>query len=88
MLGSLWERREMPQSANGMLATLLLKATWKKSRHSNPSGDCVELAKLTGGRIAVRNSRHPNGPTLLYPHAAMAAFLRVVKEGELDEMTR
>ncbi|MGH3836200.1 MAG: DUF397 domain-containing protein [Pseudonocardiaceae bacterium] len=77
----------MPQSFNGMRATRLRRATWKKSSHSNPSGDCVELAELTGGKIAVRNSRLPGGPTLLYTRAVMAAFLQVVKEGGFDEVT-
>lgn len=63
------------------------EATWRKSSHSNPSGDCVELAELTGGKIAVRNSRHPGGPTLLYTRVAMAAFLQVVKERGFDEVT-
>ena len=77
----------MPQSLNGMPATRLRQATWRKSSHSNPSGDCVELAELTGGTIAVRNSRLPGGPTLLYTRAVMAAFLQVVKEGGFDEVT-
>jgi hypothetical protein len=78
---------EMLQSTNGMPAALLLKATWKKSSHSNPSGDCVEVAELADGQIAVRTSRHPGGLTLLHTRAVMAAFLQAVKEGELDEMT-
>lgn len=77
----------MSQSPNGTPATQLRRTTWRKSSHSNPSGDCVELAELTGGKIAVRNSRHPGGPTLLYTRVATAAFLQVVKEGGFDEVT-
>ena len=36
--------------------------TWQKSRRSNPSGNCVELAELPGGAgVAMRNSRDPTG---------------------------
>lgn len=76
----------MPQITNGMPATLLRKVTWIKSRFSNPSGECVEVAKLLNGQIAVRNSRHPGGPALIFTRAEMAAFIQGVEEGEFDEM--
>ncbi len=77
----------MAQITNGMLAPLLPRATWRKSSHSNPDGDCVELANLTNRGIAVRNSRHPGGPVLIFTRAEMAAFIQDAKEGEFDEMT-
>lgn len=80
------EGPEMPRITNGMPATLLRMATWIKSRHSNPSGECVELAKLANGDIAVRNSRHPGGPALIFTRAEMAAFILGVEDGEFDEM--
>ena len=55
----------MAQITNGMLATLLPRAIWIKSSHSNPVGECVELANPTKREIAVRNSRHPDGPVLI-----------------------
>lgn len=76
------ERSDMPQITNGMPATLLRRATWRKSSHSNPSGDCVELAKLENGEIAVRNSRHPGGPALIFTRAEMAAFIQGAAEEE------
>jgi hypothetical protein len=81
------ERSEMPRITNGMPATLLQKATWIKSRSSNPNGECVELAKLANGEIAVRNSRHPAGPALIFTRAEIAAFIQGVGAGEFDEMT-
>jgi hypothetical protein len=72
---------------NGMLATLLHGVTWRKSSHSNPAGECVELANLTNGEVAVRNSRHPGGPVLTFTRVEMAAFIQDAKEGEFDEMT-
>ena len=73
---------------NGMPAGELGEVRWQKSRHSNPNGACVELAALPGGEIAVRNSRFPVGPVLLYTHAEITAFLAGAKDGEFDHILR
>jgi len=67
------------------LLSLLRAAKWRKSRHSNPSGNCVEMARLPGQRVAVRDSRRPDGPALLFSQAAWETFLRGLREsaGEL-----
>ncbi len=51
----------MPTAPNGVQASSLA-ARWIKSRHSNAEGNCVEVAALDGGGIAMRNSRDPEGP--------------------------
>jgi len=71
---------------NGIAATRLEGAAWRKSRHSNPSGNCVEVADLPDGSIALRNSRDPGGPALLYPRDEIAAFLLGAKDGEFDSL--
>jgi hypothetical protein len=63
-----------------------LEVTWRKSRASNPSGSCVEVSALPNGEIAVRNSRHPSGPALIYTRAEIAAFLAGAKAGEFDDL--
>jgi Domain of unknown function (DUF397) len=46
----------------------------------------VQVAELADGAIAMRNSRHPSGPALIYTRAEIAAFLAGVKNGEFDDL--
>ena len=36
--------------------------------------------------VAVRNSRFPDGPRILYTRAEMAAFVQGVRAGEFDDL--
>ncbi len=77
----------MSQSVrNGMSAADLAGVTWRKSRHSGQLGNCVEATALDSGDVAVRNSRHPSGPALIFTRDEMAAFLAGAKDGELDDL--
>jgi hypothetical protein len=60
-------------------------AEWRKSRRSNPDGNCVELAVLSSGEIGVRNSRHTDGPVLRCTPAEIVAFIQGAKDGEFDD---
>jgi hypothetical protein len=57
-------------------------APWLKSSYSGPQGNCVEVTFLDGGEVAMRNSRNPGGPTLVFTAAEWQAFLRGAREGE------
>jgi hypothetical protein len=60
---------------------------WRKSAHSNSSGSCVELARLPdGGQVAMRNSRYPDGPVLVYAHDEIVAFIEAAKDGAFDDL--
>ncbi|HEV2370605.1 MAG TPA: DUF397 domain-containing protein [Streptosporangiaceae bacterium] len=74
------------ETYNGMPATELPDALWRKSSASNSQGACVELARLGSGEFAVRNSRHPAGPALIYTHAEITALVAGVKSGEFDDL--
>ncbi len=74
------------QITNGIAAAELGQARWRKSTASNPSGNCVEVAALPDGQIAVRNSRYPDGPALVYTQAEIAAFLTGVRNGEFNDL--
>jgi hypothetical protein len=71
---------------NGMSASDLDGVTWQKSRRSNSSGTCVEVAQLRDGDVAVRNSRHPDGPALVYTKAEITAFVLGAKDGDFDHL--
>lgn len=71
---------------NGVSAAGLAGAVWRKSRHSGQIGNCVETALLGNGEVAVRNSRFPSGPALIFTRAEMAAFLAGAKDGEFDDV--
>ena len=73
-------------SYNGMPAGELAGARWRKSVRSSAQGNCIELAKLAGAEVAIRNSRHPQGPALIFTDAELDAFLGGVKDGEFDDL--
>jgi hypothetical protein len=49
-------------------------AIWRKAARSNNGGNCVEVAQNLTGIVAVRDSKDPEGPVLIFTSADWEAF--------------
>ena len=76
----------MSRMVNGMSASQLQGVIWQKSGRSGPNGNCVECAALPDGAVAMRNSRDPEGPALIYTPAEIEAFILGVRDGDFDNL--
>lgn len=54
---------------------------WKKSTHSQPDGDCVEVHHRLD---QVRDSKDPDGPRLVVDPSTFVSFVDGVKAGRFD----
>jgi hypothetical protein len=52
----------------------LSRARWRTSSHSSGTGACVQVATAPAGVIAVRDSKNPSGPRLLFSQQTWQAF--------------
>ena len=72
---------------NGVPASQLTGVHWRKSRRSSAQGNCVEFAELSrGGPVAIRNSRDPDGPALIYTRPEIEALILGMKDGDFDDL--
>lgn len=60
----------------------LSRAVWRKSTRSNNGGACVEVARNLLGVVAVRDSKHRDGPVLIFAPHEWQSFISGVKAGE------
>ncbi|MEU3872411.1 MULTISPECIES: DUF397 domain-containing protein [Streptomyces] len=52
---------------------------WRKSHYSGAGDDCLEVADDIPHITRVRDSKHPQGPTLAFPAPAWAAFVAYLR---------
>lgn len=69
----------------------LSRAVWRTSSRSGGIDggtiDCVEVAALGDGRIALRDSKQPDGAVLFLTRAELAAWISGVKSNEFTDLT-
>jgi hypothetical protein len=64
-----------------MILPDLSRADWRRSSHSGSNGNCVEAA--SGGQvIAVRDSKDPAGPALMFNPSAWREFATRLRHQE------
>jgi hypothetical protein len=61
-----------------------LPVTWWKSSASAAQSDCVECGIVDGRTVAVRDSKNPTGPALLFSRASLAGLVAGVRAGEFE----
>jgi hypothetical protein len=61
----------------------MLSSEWRKSTFSNGQGSCVEVRASAAG-VAVRDTKHREGPSLGFTPDEWQAFVQGVKQGEFD----
>ncbi|MGO8894240.1 MAG: DUF397 domain-containing protein [Streptosporangiaceae bacterium] len=52
---------------------------WRKSSYSNSQANCVEVAKTRSGKVAVRDSRNPDGGALSFSPDEWQTFVAKVQ---------
>jgi hypothetical protein len=60
----------------------LSRALWRKSTRSNNGGACVEVATNLPAVVAIRDSKDPDGPVLVFNPDKWQAFVVGIRAGE------
>jgi Domain of unknown function (DUF397) len=70
-LGGIAWRKSSYSGGNGNCVEI----GWRKSSYSAGNGNCVEIGWPEPAGVAVRDSKHPTGPTLAFPTLTWHTFL-------------
>jgi hypothetical protein len=66
--------------------TTMRDAAWRTSSYSTSGNQCVEVAPLAGGQVAVRDSVDRDGGVQVHSQRAWAAFTDAISSGQLDSL--
>lgn len=81
---------EMETDRSGLFtvsATERASLVWVKARSSTSYGQCIQVASATAG-VAMRDSKDPDGPILLYTRTEFKTFLDGARNGDFDHIGR
>jgi Domain of unknown function (DUF397) len=68
----------------GMPLEEITALSWRKSTRSIGNGQCVEAARLTDGRLVMRDSTDTSGPVIFYTREEWRALVKEIKDGKFD----
>ena len=78
LTGARW--RKSSYSAGNGGNCVEVAEVWRKSSYSGGNGgDCVEVARTLPAAMAVRDSKDPDGPKLIFTPADWAAFTETIR---------
>jgi len=83
---AVWRKSSRSGTSDGgncVQVAFLDTAVWRKSSRSGTDDNCVEVA-FPDGAVAVRDSKHPAGPALVFAPSAWSALLQDVRQGAFD----
>jgi hypothetical protein len=62
--------------------------SWTKSSLSFSNSNCVEVAGMPDGGVAIRDSKNPDGPVLRFTPGEWHAFIGGARNGDFDGFGR
>jgi uncharacterized protein DUF397 len=78
LTGASWRKSSYSASNGGDCVEVA--EVWRKSSYSGGNGgNCVEVARALPAAIAVRDSKDPDGPKLIFTPADWAAFTTAIR---------
>ncbi|MFE9394976.1 DUF397 domain-containing protein [Streptomyces flavidovirens] len=85
LTGARWRKSSYSSDTGGdcVECAPLGAAAWRKSSYSGDTGGCCVEIAAQPCRIAVRDSKNPEGPAFAVAPAAFAAFVTAAAEGRM-----
>ncbi|MFG3116546.1 DUF397 domain-containing protein [Streptomyces sp. NPDC048197] len=81
-----WIKSSCSDGSGGDCVEFTRDFAWTKSSHSEGNGGaCIEFSRaLTDahGLVPVRDSKHPDGPALIFAATNWTTFISAVKQGQ------